>query len=254
MKKNTMMRVASVMLMAVLLTTSAISGTFAKYVTSDSGSDSARVAKFGVVLSIADSSNFKTEYATNDTNYSGTVSVQSSNTDKLVAPGTKDDTGITFSITGTPEVATKVDISMDVTDDVFLKAATGYNDYTLPKTAPTATTPADWQNFDLTADYYPVVFTLKQGTNTIESGNLTAIKTAIEDYASNAYYAPNTNLNATFTLTWEWIFAGNDKADTWLGNAAADASAFAEGKTAGIGNDYDLNIDYTLTISVTQVD
>ena len=48
MKKNRMMRVASALLVAVLLTTCAISGTFAKYVTTESGSDFARVAKWGV--------------------------------------------------------------------------------------------------------------------------------------------------------------------------------------------------------------
>ena len=47
MKKNTMMRLASVLLIAVLMSTCAISGTFAKYVTSDSSSDSARVARWG---------------------------------------------------------------------------------------------------------------------------------------------------------------------------------------------------------------
>lgn len=50
MKKNKIMRIASVLLVAVILTTCAISGTFAKYVTSGSGSDTARVAKFGVTV------------------------------------------------------------------------------------------------------------------------------------------------------------------------------------------------------------
>ena len=43
MKKNKMMRLASFLLIAVLLTTSVISGTFAKYVTTDAQWDSARV-------------------------------------------------------------------------------------------------------------------------------------------------------------------------------------------------------------------
>lgn len=47
MKKNMMMRIASVLLVAVLLSTCAISGTFAKYTTSANGSDSARVAYWG---------------------------------------------------------------------------------------------------------------------------------------------------------------------------------------------------------------
>ena len=50
MKKNKMMRVASALLVAVLLTTCAISGTFAKYVSQATGSDTARVAKWGFQL------------------------------------------------------------------------------------------------------------------------------------------------------------------------------------------------------------
>ncbi len=48
MKKNKMMRLASGLLVAVLLTTCMISGTFAKYTTTVSGTDTARVAKFEV--------------------------------------------------------------------------------------------------------------------------------------------------------------------------------------------------------------
>ena len=50
MKKNVMMRVASALLVAVLMTTCAISGTFAKYTTTATGSDTARVAKWDVKL------------------------------------------------------------------------------------------------------------------------------------------------------------------------------------------------------------
>ena len=50
MRKNKAMRAAGGMLIATLLSTSIVSGTYAKYVTEDSGSDTARVAKFGVVV------------------------------------------------------------------------------------------------------------------------------------------------------------------------------------------------------------
>ena len=46
MKKNKMMRIASVLLVAVLLTTCAISGTYAKYTSKITASDKARVAKW----------------------------------------------------------------------------------------------------------------------------------------------------------------------------------------------------------------
>ena len=48
MKKNKMMRLASGLLVAVLLTTCAISGTFAKYTSKVEGTDAARVAEFTV--------------------------------------------------------------------------------------------------------------------------------------------------------------------------------------------------------------
>lgn len=48
MKKNKMMRFASVLLVAVLLSTCAISGTFAKYTSTASGTATAKVAKWDV--------------------------------------------------------------------------------------------------------------------------------------------------------------------------------------------------------------
>ena len=51
MRKNKLMRLASLLLVLVLLTSSVISGTLAKYVMNASGSDSARVARFGVEIS-----------------------------------------------------------------------------------------------------------------------------------------------------------------------------------------------------------
>ena len=48
MKKNKMMRIASILLVAVLLSTCAISGTFAKYTSTVTGSDSVTVAKWAI--------------------------------------------------------------------------------------------------------------------------------------------------------------------------------------------------------------
>ena len=62
MMKNKMMRAASILLVAVLLSTCAISGTFAKYVTTASGTDTARVAKWGVVIT-ANGNLFNKTYA-----------------------------------------------------------------------------------------------------------------------------------------------------------------------------------------------
>ena len=49
--KNYLMRIASILFIVTLISTCCVSGTFAKYVTSASASDTARVAKWGVSIS-----------------------------------------------------------------------------------------------------------------------------------------------------------------------------------------------------------
>ena len=85
MKKNKMMRLASALLVAVLVTTCGISGTFAKYVTTASGTDTARVARWGILLNVA-SDVFDVEY---DADAGNGVSVQAS--EDVIAPGTSGD-------------------------------------------------------------------------------------------------------------------------------------------------------------------
>ena len=130
MMKNKMMRVASVLLVAVLLSTCAISGTFAKYVTSNNASDNARVAKFGVVIQ-ADGSLYGTYYDTtfkpSTTSDAASLWVQSSvvtpDAENVVAPGTQSDKGLYVSLTGTPEVRTQLDVTITC-ENIFLKAGT----------------------------------------------------------------------------------------------------------------------------------
>ncbi len=265
MKKNKFMRLASVLLVLTLLSTCAISGTFAKYVTTATASDTARVAKWGVVLTVPQESSFNTSY----TDTQNGITVTSSDTSKVVAPGTSG-TAITFSISGKPEVACKIDIAMEVKSDIFLKT----NDGTA---------------------YYPVKFTLKQtagvyksvgednqvsyGTATTEApytvvngGTLADIKKAVEA-ASMEKVDPNKDLASTYVLTWEWAFddatnsGSNDAKDTILGNLAADTNYYGTGDsatykavttmpTAGqeAQNTYSTNLEYSITFTVTQVD
>ncbi|MBR6599807.1 MAG: hypothetical protein IKK88_05855, partial [Oscillospiraceae bacterium] len=65
MKKNNSMRAAGGLMIATMLTTSIVSGTYAKYVTSDSATDTARVAKFGVTVE-ASGSLFDTTYMSSE--------------------------------------------------------------------------------------------------------------------------------------------------------------------------------------------
>ena len=96
MKKNVMMRVASALLVAVLMTTCAISGTFAKYTSTKSGSDNARVAKWG----------FGTNEITFDMFLGEYTNVDSQNSDNVVAPGTSNTVNVKFVADDViPEVA-----------------------------------------------------------------------------------------------------------------------------------------------------
>ena len=213
MKTNTMMRVASVLLVAVLLSTCAISGTFAKYVTTDSGSDSARVAKWGVTIT-PNGTLFEKQYAKNDNTYTvGDNTVASNDTWNVIAPGTT--ANLTeVELTGTPEVATRVTYVATVNLD-------------------------GWVLTDGTTEYCPVYFTIEGKTyGTADAGveldntcaNVNALKTAIAEAIAgcNKDYAPNTNLasvaNDYPTVTWTWAFHtsdANDAKDTDLGNKAA---------------------------------
>jgi len=285
MKKNKAMRAAGGLLIATLLSTSAVSGTFAKYVTRDSGSDTARVAKFGVVVT-SDGALFADTYKTStntpgvsgDSTAAATLSVVSSavtgattdhdgvdGTDKVVAPGTKNTDGLTFSITGTPEVAVKIDVIVKdntgtdfnaATKDIYLKTKSGLPDMTTGDATDT---------FDNAADYYPIKYTLTQtkgGTSTtlVDKQNLSAVKTALEGL-TNAGVNANTNLAnsiGTLKLTWEWDFdnsgAGTyDKQDTLLGDLAA-GTTLAPATTLTSGTDYNLSTGVQITISVTQID
>ena len=113
MKKNNVMRIASALLVAVLLTTCAISGTFAKYTTTASGSSTARVAKWG----------FGTGDFTFDL-FDGTYeNVATDAESAVIAPGTSDSTTIVFDASGnaaTTEVAYTFTAYLEITGNAAL--------------------------------------------------------------------------------------------------------------------------------------
>jgi len=164
MKKNKMMRIASILMVATLITTCAISGTFAKYVTKAEGEDQARVAKWGVLVSI-DGNAFDTKYKTSDEAYKedgGEFSVVAFNEkDQVVAPGTSaKEAGLALvaTVKGTPEVATRYTLEGKGIKDVVLPAGT-YTDYTQLVKAQDGTY-GYTGTFTLDKDYAPVKWNL----------------------------------------------------------------------------------------------
>ena len=252
-KKHWTLRAAGLLFALVLITSCFVGGTFAKYVTTGTGYESARVAKFGVTMSVANDKAFKQTYDTDNDSISGTISKSveySGNGDEnLVAPGTKGSNFVVLSIKGTPEVAVNVKIEASGTD-VFLNAG----EY------PDLTTAAAGGTFTLGNDYHPITYTLRKTgeSDPVKTGNLDAII----DYLNNlnnlsgnpsGNYKANTDLSkvfGTYTLSWEWKFeGGNDKADTLLG--AITAGGMTTLPTLGT---YGTGVHLILTATVTQID
>lgn len=217
MKKNKMMRIASVLLIAVIFTTCAISGTFAKYVTSGKGSDSARVAKFGVtVTGTADT--FKETYAKDDSSFTLAANTVVS-TEDVVAPGTSGEMAA-FTLSGTPEVAVRVTF------------------------AGTLELGDKW--VDSTSAYYcPIEITV--GSTVLKGKDYSSadlfeadVKAEIATYSKD--YAANTTLSTIApAISWKWTFEGNDDVkDTYLGDQAANGNA--------------ASISLNVTATVTQID
>ena len=232
MKKNVMMRLASFLLVAVLISTSAISGTYAKYVTEGTGTDSARVAKWGVQITAA-STMFAQEYATDDetATFEGNYSVSSAN--KVVAPGTKGSM-VAIAITGTPEVAARVTYTPDVN--------LGNN----------------WIDKDDTTKFYcPIKVTVNNVVLCgLDYATAADFETAIEENikSATADYGPGTDLSAVnddLNISWEWPFEADG---TYLVNQQTNAKDTFLGDRAAqeVGNAG--TIDVSLTVTVTQID
>lgn len=240
MKKNTMMRLAAVMLMCVLLTTSVVGGTFAKYVTSAESTDSARVAKWGVNVEVVVDGAFAEEYAAKEgADYASTITktVVTSTTDKdnLVAPGTNGDLLKKATISGTPEVA--VNVKKEATLTLTGWEIGDSNEYYCPITIKVTHKVGD--NAATTQTFYGMNYILE--TDPVEAFT-TAVEAALN---GNDNLPANSDLEETYSVTWEWAFENTygkqtDVKDTALGDKAAKTS--------------DITIDFFYKITVTQLD
>lgn len=229
MKKNVMMRVAAMLLVCVLASTCGISGTFAKYVTDGSSNDTARVAKFGVVVTgTVDDANqmFSKEYAKTDLSYTESA-VTVASTVNVVAPGT-DGNFSNFAVTGTPEVAVRITYAV--------------TEFSL----------TNWVLKDGTTEYCPIVIYINdvpyyingvdiKTVDELEAAVISAIQNTTNDYA------PGTNLSVVdndLRISWAWAFEGGvgqtDIKDTELGDRAADGE--------------EIKITLNVTCTVTQID
>lgn len=231
MKKNNMMRLSALLLVAVLLTTCVISGTWAKYTTNDTASDSATVAKWGIELTVTGD-----DVLYNGDKTGNEVDDVKVTTNALAAPGTYQKLA-TVELSGTPEVAFEITVDVSLT---LTGWASGEVDD--PGTA------------DVNESVYcPLVITVDGTPYKIDATNkdTATLEDAIEKAIIKAIIGGDGSTNVkTFDagdavpatanevlIDWTWAFAGNDELDTVLGNAASKAT-----------------IGFSLTVTVEQVD
>lgn len=232
-KKNVTLRAAAVLFALALITSCFVGGTFAKYVTNGTGTDTARVAKFGVTVE-ANGTMFAEKYDTDKeakTVASSRVGVAEGDKDNVVAPGTSGNM-VSMTLTGTPEVKVHVNY------------------------APTVKLSDNWTLEDGTF-YCPLQ--IKIGTATIDglhfaSKNLfvnAIVSEIVSNTSNNKTYDAGTDLstvgNDALAISWAWPFESTDKAgksndakDTYLGDQAALNNA--------------ATIEISVVTTVTQVD
>lgn len=116
MRKNKMMRFASALMVATLLSTSVISGTFAKYVSTATGSDTARVAKWSFTVNEEEIAVTPATDVTFDLfKYAdANVDVDGDGSERVIAPGTQG--SFSFTMVNKSEVNAKYTIVFQETN------------------------------------------------------------------------------------------------------------------------------------------
>lgn len=219
MKKTKFMRAALLLLVLTLITSCFVGGTFAKYTTSTTGNDSARVAYWG----------FNENASTTIDLFSITYD-NVSGAEKVVAPGTENSAEFGFKYTGNgniiaPEVAYTFGVKAEMTGSYDALDKNPNFKWTLKA-----------GNAESATEYNTVaelLAAIEAFSGTYEAGNLPA---AFGTAAANA----------NCTVGWKWAF------ETKTGDVvdpAQDATDTAMGNAANLDN-----VTLKITITATQID
>ncbi len=225
MQKNNMMRLASVLLIAVLLSTCAVSGTFAKYTTTQLAESKARVAKWDIDFNAGDqqSKNFVFNlFDTVNDNYENAATQVpekegdvtqptdvAENTPAIIAPGTSG--SFTINLRNDSEVSAKYAISFEANN--------------------TSNIPLQFKTDKISSDWTP---------------NINEINISAEDNQKLKTGTETTQV----TVYWRWLYERKDD------NGSTDSADSAD---TDLGTSRDSNgntptITVTATVTVTQVD
>ena len=201
------------LMLATVASMGSVAGTYAKYTTSKTDTDSARVAKWGIGVTNEVKDLFKSSYAASDD--ADQTDVNSGDTAiDLVAPGTSGE--YKFTLTGTPETNYTLKVVATATD-------------TINGSVMVPAVEADPDNGVEAAEaitYSPITYTLDETEITDQNGDgivdATDLAKAIEAlYNEKQVYAANTSSASEHTIRWSWAIDGNDVYDTKLGDEIA---------------------------------
>ena len=204
MKKNKMMRLASILLVCVLLSTSMISGTFAKYTTSIDSSDTARVAYWGF-------------QSTNSMDLSGLFAasydnVKAENLKDVMAPGTQGSAKFQFAydenvtVNGSeytmkaPEVAYNFTITVEASCDELIKN----NKNIVWKLDKNGGEELTWEEF--------VKAIVKLSGTTAEVTYVNNMASATVKYEAGTLPEAFATSDTEHTIYWEWKFGDEEHA------------------------------------------
>ncbi len=234
-----------VLLVAILLCIAVVLGmggfTYAKYISQKSvPSQTANVAKWGWTVSAETSELFGTQYVNNKITTGKEASAldvmaSSTTTTNVVAPGTSG--SMTFSISGSAEVRSKIVISATEGTTVQLKWTDSENtEQTYEPIKWTVTKDSGTTNLLSDNTYASLISYL----NTLTSGE-TGVTVNPTELFTNA---------GTYKISWEWKFEESDTNngyDTILGEISNGSTAYSDTYTAST------TVTLDLKISVAQV-
>lgn len=245
MKKNKMMRLASVLLVLVLMTTCVIGGTFAKYTTSATSSDSARVAYWGFQSS--NSMDLSDLFAASYSN------VKAQNIKDVMAPGTWGSATFAFAydedvkangsdltMTG-PEVAYDFTVTVEATCDEYIKN----NKNIVWKLDNNGQTELEW------AAFVEAIAELS-GAENVEYNAETGVATGTKQYEPGKLPTAFTTEDNTHTIYWEWKFEDKAEANSYT----IDGQTMTQDEyDTYMGNMAEMDdVSIKITITATQVD
>ena len=211
MKKNKLFLLGLFVVFAAVLSLSLVSNTLAKYTSSATGSDTARVAKWGIVLNVtADNVLYNEDKTGNEVTGAKVTAAE------LAAPGTYQKL-TTVSLTGTPEVSYKIIVNVDLELENWEIAEGEYCPLTFT---------VDNASFTKTGTIAELEVALEKAILTAITGqDASSASAGVDDYANGytftASYDAGEEVPASVRdgvlVDWKWAFEGENAKDTELG-------------------------------------